>query len=718
MSFPSITHQKKDLQYHKDFGIAILKGTINEDWAIKYRVMQECYKFFNSGSNGELTQFLQRSADNSELPAMWLSVSSLKEKIEALVGELEERGNDIRVRALSPEAAARKFDAKEDLRVQRRLQKVTQFAEQQTGLPLQDNDNVPQTDLELDEYIDYKYKDKAAIIADIGLKALAKRNSWDSKRVQWFRDVWIAGMTVNRNEIVRGIPRPFHVDPLCFIFDPNITDDEGSDATYFGEIYYMGQAEACERYNLTKEEMEQAHIGYQNFLGNTGGVLPTVPVSETFYDAVPRETVSWFKDINGTPRVMVARMVWADTKTATYKNEKNPKYGTEHLQELKEDEVRKKKSTIVTDKMKVWRQITLIGGVIVREWGLCPNQPMDLDNLQETQSPYDIWIPNYLAGNKTSKVERVVNLELLRDMAMYNLQLAMNRAGGKGFIYDLALKPENMTFEQVASYLKTMGITAINSKEYQMVNGMNAMQAIDLSMSDSIGKYVEIMSFLDNQINSMIGTSPERQGQVTAASQAVGVTQMALAQSSMVTAPYFKGFERFCSRIQAKQAKLMRMAMADKELFAPIIGDAGIDFLKENIDMELEEIGVIVESLPPLLRDKSTLDNLVMAAVQSQQMSAADAAALLLEPDLRVALRKLQRKDYLKKIIEQKAAEAEQQRQQEFEQKMAQIDMQKQQMAQQGQLQLQEAKNQGATERTLIQGKVRLNEKKIDMLTP
>lgn len=718
MSFPRLDQKVKDKDYHLSWGRAILQSSITDNWSMKYRVMQECYKFFNSGSSGELTNFLQKAEDGAALPALWLTISSLKSKIECLIGELEERGYDIRVRALSREAISRKLEEKETLRVERRLQPTAQFAEQQTGLPLQQGKTIPQTDLELDEYIDLKYKDKAEIITEAGLKWMAAKNGWDETRKAWFRDVWISDKTIARNEIVRGVPRAPRVDPMTFIFDPNATDDTLSDSTYFGELYYMGLGEAAERYNLTSEELKQASDSYDSFLGSNSN-LNQPAVADNFFGSVPKETVGWFKNIDGTPRVMVARLCWSDFKERKFKDEVNEKYGTEHLQEITEDVRNKKgKTNVRTKKMNVWRQITLIGGCVVREWGECVNQARDIKDLEPTESPYTCWVPNYLLGQSVSKTEQVVGLELLRDMSMYNFQLTMNRAGAKGFVYDLALKPENMTFEQVMGYLKVSGIIPVNSKEYQMMQGgMNVLKEIDMSISTSINEYMKAMAFIDDQINSIIGTSPERQGSVTAASQAVGVTQMAIAQNNMVTAPMFKGFERFCSRVQNKQAKLMRMAWANREVFAPIIGDTGIDFLKDNIDLELEEVGVIVESLPPLLRDRAKLDELVALAVQSQQMSIEDALAISLETDIKQAVRKLQRKAVIRKTIEEQQAAAEQQRQAEFDQRLSQMDAQKQQQAIAGQVQVQGQKNEGALERTLAQSRTRLQEKKIDLLS-
>ncbi len=710
---------KKTRDYHISWARGILQTSITDTWSMNYRIMAEAYKFFNNGSRGDMVQFLQRAEDGSELPASWLTMSSLKSKIETLIGEMEERGYEIAVKGLNKEIISKKLEEKEKMRVQRRLQDVARFAQQQTGLQLQDDD-VPQTERELDEYADINFKSKAEIIMEAALKFCAKYNDWDDVRKALFRDVWIANKVFARDEIYRGVPRSIRVDPLSFIYDPFATNDNLSDSQYFGELYYMGFAEAAERYNLSDEELTTAYNSYNQFIGvpMPGAQMAsnTTQIDQNFFDSVPSTVLPWFKSINNVPRVLVARTCWADFKNRKYKSEVNAKYGTEHLQEITDDKVGKK-SNLITSRMQIWRQCTLIGGLITREWGEMPNQARDLSDLKKTEPPYKCWIPNYLMGTSVSKVEQVVGIELLRDMTMYNFQLAMNRAGAKGFIYDMALKPENMTFEQVLGYLKTSGIVPVNSKEYQMMQGgMNVIKEIDLSITGEIGKYLEIMGFLDGQTDRILGTSPERQGIIQAPSQQTGVTQLAVSGSSAVTKTYFLGFERFCSRVLNHQAKLIKIAWADREVFAPIIGDTGIDFLKDNIDLELNEFAVFVESLPPLLRDRQNLEALINLAVQSQQMTVVDALGVLSEPDTKVAIRKLQRKEVIRQMLAAKQQQAQEERDAQLQERLRAADSQDKQMELQGMGQLQQQKEQGQMNRTLVTGRTKLQEKKLDLL--
>lgn len=716
-SFPLLTEEKKDSEYHKRFVRAILNRSVDDSYSTRYAIIAECRRFFEEGTSGELTSHLQQADDATPLPVPWLTLNSIKTKVNLLLGEMEERGYDIKVRALNKEATSRKIEEKEKLRVRKRLDALAKFLESETGMPVEDPEQfIPQTEAELDEYFDLTFKDKAEIIVETALKYLAKRNDWDEDRKALFRDVIIDGMAVVKEEIVRGLPKTRRVDSLCFVHDPNCKKDDLSDSTYFGELEYLSIAAAAERFNLSDEEIKAVYNSYKSFLG-MGDTKTYSPPSEFANDfgCIRGNRLKWFKETDGELRVLVMRACWLDYKNYNYKHEKGL-YGTEHLQEITE-KVRKRDASIVkTKKFQIWRQATLVGGTILREWGECPNQARDLSDLEVTEAPYKCWRPNFSIGRGVSLVEDLAQLQLMKDIALYNMNhILATSTGGKALIYDLAMVPEGWSPEQVMKYLKVFKVAFVNSKESMMLPGnMNLFKEIDMSLSDSVRQYLEIMSFYDREMDKLSGVSPERQGMVQGASQGLGVTQSALLQSNLITAPLFKGFERFCSRVLNYQAKLIKIVFPkNPEVFAPIIGDAGVDFLREHIDLDLDEFNAWVESLPPNFMDRQKLEQMIMLAVQSDPTLLDSAIAIMMEPDLKVAFRKFQRQRKLQKIFEIQQQQMAEERDAALQQQLAEIQSQNADRQMQGQMQITDMKNQGQMERTVAAGRVKLSDTKI-----
>ncbi len=161
---------------------------------------------------------------------------------------------------------------------------------------------------------------------------------------------------------------------------------------------------------------------------------------------------------------------------------------------------------------------------------------------------------------------------------------------------------------------------------------------------------------------------------------------------------------------------MVKIAWAGKEVFAPIIGDVGVDFLEEHIDLEFETFDVFVESLPPLLRERQKLEELVYAAVQSQQIEFQDALAILIEPDIKVAVRSFQRKVALRKRLQMQQEQQQAQADQQNQQQQLQLEQQRLQQESQLPLDLQQMKNQGNLQKTLVTSRTKLNESKLNLL--
>lgn len=719
--FPSIAQSEKEKskkEYYEKWVKSIVCNTFTSNWVVNYNKLRLLYSFFNEGTGSNLTGYLQTAPDGSAMPGIWTSISNCKSRLKTLVGELEERGYVIKARALNPEAIDRKRSERDRLWAERHLQDVAQFAEEMTGLPLQSGEYIPQTDQELDEYMDLNWKDKHVQILEAALKWIAQRTHWDEKRKRLFWDVLIANIMIVKNEIIRGVPQARAIDPMKFIFDPNSSDDMLSDSTYFGEVDYMPLGAAAERYGLSVAELEECYKHYQAYLG-LGMDSRGSSDYDSHFNSMPGQTIRWFTNEDGVPRCLVIRGCWRDYKTLAHKNEKKEKYNTEYLQNVTGEDV-KKKDNIIYNKVECWREATLVGGKFLREYGECPNQARDLSSLEVSEPPYKVWIPEFFLGKSISLVEQQVGLAFLKDAAVFNLQVQTARAVGKVLVVDEAYLPPNMSREQAMSYIKADGIAWVNSKEYQNnVPGgaANLFKDYDFGLSQTVAQGIQLIQYYDQQLNEITGINSERQGQVQGASTAVGVQQSALLQSNLITAPYFKGFERYCTRVLNHQAKLVKVAWAGKEIFAPIIGTIGVDFLKEQIDISMDEFDVIVQTLPPQHQDRQTLNNWLGIAVQAGELSIADAMEIMLEPDLTVAVRKYKRRHTLR----QAKVDRQEQMQFQADQQMQQAQLEQQGQLQQGtwnnQLQLQGMKNQGNMAKTLATSRTKLNSEKLKLLS-
>jgi hypothetical protein len=711
-AFPkgNIPESEKNEEWHKDFVLAIVNQSIDTAFDLEYASMNESVEFFNGLQTGDEFQFLQEAEDGEVLPAQWINFNKIRSRIDILLGELQAKTYQINARSINKDAKARKLLAKETARVQMRLSGEREFFEEQYGLPLAKEGAIPRNEDELDDLFGYNFKEKNEIIMEYALRWLAKRYKWSYLRLAMFRDMLVQGKAFCKLEVVNGLPIFRRIDPRFMVYDTNATDDFLSDSTFFGEVRYMSMADAVVKYNLSKKEVKklyEAFGAYQNLAKNPGTAFYQ-------FNALNGSTLNWFKVEGNDLRILCVEAVWQDYKILKHKSSVD-KYGGEHVKEMPDTA---KNGDLITNNLSIWRQGTLLGGTVLKKWGEMKNMVRENDALAETKSPYKAVIPHYLNGRGISKVDQVKGLQKLQDVTMYNIQLAMSRAGAKGFIYDVSQVPEGWDIHNVIKYLKTAGIAFIDSKKDGIPATHNQFQSIDQTLSQSVQQYLAISAMLEEQIDRITGINAARQGQVEGQSQAVGVTQSALMQSTLATNIYFSLLNEHANNIFNYMAGLVKMTFAGNERYAPIIGDVGVNFLEETVDLEFDDYGIFLEETPPMLADLQNFQAIVQAALQAGQISFVDAVKLLSEKDVTIAIRRFEKAVEQKEremmerqnqMMMQQAQAAQQQQMAEMEGEMAKIDKKGQY-----DLQKQMLENEGELDEAITTGRMGLTKEKID----
>lgn len=716
---PTLPEKKKREDYHKAWIQWILNTNIDAGWSTRLSILDSCYRFYDNVQGGDQFRFMQEAEDQSALPAVWQTLPSIRKKIHLLLGDFSQRGYDFKVEAINPEARSRKLQAKEKVLVDMRLQEFAEEFEAQTGMPFT-QDNMPEDEEELDEYFEKNYKERSELIMYYALKYLDKKGLWGKVRQELFQDELVAGMCFCKTDIVNGLPIVRRVDPRYFVYDRTSENDLLTDSTYFGEVRWMSIGAAAQKYNMTEEELQSSYKQYTDFLklrSKQGGERNQFDYIG--FDSLRVDSgLQWFQQTDSGLKILIFEAHWQDYKMMKYKSDED-KYGYEQFNRISDSA--QDREGVTSKRVKVWRKGTLIAGQFLKDWGLMENQPRDNEDLAEAHPPYFGLIPFYVSGRAVSMVDQLKGLQNFKDIIFYNIQLAISRAGSKGFVYDVSQCPPDWDIAQVMKYLKTTGIAFIDSKSGGTPSQYNQFQTLDLSLAESVGEYINLSIMIDREMDSISGVNEARQGVIQGASQGASVTQSALLQSSLITEPYFKFFNHFSTNVWNNMAKLVKIAWAGKERFAPIIGDAGVDFLKEDIDLSLDDYGVFIEETPRLVDDLNSFQALVMTGLQQGQLRMDDAIKLLLEKDVVNAVRKLE-KIMNKREQEQREQEMAMQEQQaqlqlQQQQAMGQWNAQQSEQAAQKAVALQAQKGQDQMKQIAAQGHIDLSEQQVKSLT-
>jgi hypothetical protein len=652
-SFPRIDVPKKEKEtekYHKDFTLAIINDSIHSSYDIDYTAMNESVTFFNGDQGGDEFNFVQSAEDGEVLPATWITFNRIRSMLEVLFGELQAKGYQINATSINKDAKARKLQVKEESRINMKMTPDREMLEQSVGLSLKPKGFIPQDEEELDSFYSYTFKEKNEIIMEYALRWLAKKHRWSYTRLAAYRDLMIMGRCFYITEMKDGLPYTRRIDPRFMLFDTNATDDFLSDSSYFGELRYMTIADASSKYNITEKELTDLsgqHGQYQR--------AQSTPINNGLFSGLAGSSLNYFKGEGNELRVLVMTGYWQDQEVLKHR-ESTDSYGGEHIKEVSDTAT---KGKLTSNTISQWRRATLVGGTLVRDWGVLENSVRENDSLAETSCPIKGLIPNYLNGRGVSKVDQVKGLQKLKDLAMYNVQLEMTTAGRKGFVYDTSQTPDGWDIHTVMKYLKTAGIAFIDSKKDGMAASHNQFQKIDQSLSESVNHYMNIASMMDAQMDAITGINDARQGEIQGANQAVGVTQAALMQSNMATKMYEDLFRMLNEATLNYQAGLVKISFADNDRYAPIIGDVGVNFLAQTTDLELDDFGIFMEELPPLLQDLTTFREIVTAALNAGQLDFITATKLLIEKDIVVGIQRFEAADRQRRTEAQQAAQAD-----------------------------------------------------------
>jgi len=637
-SFPntSIPKKKKDEDYHRQFTLAISNESIGGDYDLSYEDMNESISFFNGDQGSEAFNFVQESEDGEKLPAKWINYNRVRVRMETVFGEFQSKGYKINASSINKDAKARKLQAKQQAKVDMNLAPERQSLEDEFGIDLAPQRQVFDSEEEIEDHFKYNFKENNELIMEFSLRWLAKKHKWIYNRLAAYRDLRIMGRCFYESVIVDGLPFAKRIDPRFVVVDKSSTDDFFSDATYWAKIRYMSLADAASQYGLTEKEIKEVYGKWQSW---GGGGNRSYGGSEQFL-GLGNSSLEYFKTVGNDLRVLVITSYWQDQEVLTHR-ESVDSNGGEHIKQVSDEAT---SGNLRKNTISQWRSATLIGGELLKDWGILENSVRENEALADTSCPLKGLSPHYLNGRSVSLVHQMKGLQELKNVTLYNLQLEMNTAGRKGFMYDVSQTPEGWTAETVIKYLKTSGIAYFNSMKDSFPSTHNQFNNIDQSMSyEAVNGYIQISQMIDAEMDAITGVNYARQGQSTGANQGLGVTQTALMQSAMSTRTVDDLFMMLNEQVLNYLAGLVKLSFAGNDRYAPIIGDAGVDFLEDTMDLELDDFGVFMEEIPPILDDLQSFRGIVETALSSGQISFVDAARLLTEKDITVAIERLER---------------------------------------------------------------------------
>lgn len=628
-------------------------------------------------------------------PATPQDFNIIRPKVDLLIGEETKRPLNFRVVRTSQEATSELMNKEKQMLLDYMMAAITARMSpedaQNFQQQLQSGEVMPPE--EIGKYMRRDYKDVVENTAYHALTYLREKLSLDNEFIKGWKDGLIAGEEIYYVGVLNDEPYMERVNPEYFSYDMSPDLEFIEDSSWCCRKMRLPVAEVYDRYYDKLEEKD---------LDKLNEMLTGRPSN----DLGEKDPVDNFNHIN----MHIYDNPMFDQKTrhninvwhCCWKSFKKIKYVTVL------DEQGQAQIEIVDEFYKpVGTELSVEDDWIVEVWegyragsdlyfGIQPiqYQHVSIDNPNSQKLPYCGAVYSNTNSRPRSLVSILKPLQYMYIVLWYRLELAIARDKGKVINMDITQIPKsmNITPAKWMHYLSSVGVNFINpyeegwnipGREGGKPATFNQITSLDLTMSNVIAEYIQLMDKIEKLAGTICGITEQRQGEVSS-SELVGNVERSVVQSSHITEPLFwvhNQCKRHVLNMLLNTAK-GAWQQSGKQKLQYIFDNGERAFIDINPKFYFEDMDVFVSDTSKDLENIQKLQQLIQPAMQNGA-SLLEAAEVLTNDNFNIIKQKL--KDM------QDRQEQLQQQQQEAQQQQAVQIQQMQNEAKQQELMLQEA---------------------------
>ncbi len=631
----------------------------------------QSYNIYNGHINRDSYKYVTEQYGTT-YPARLVNYPIIQPKIDLLLGEDLKRPLDYKVSTVNKDAVVRKEDFKVSLMMNALLKDIHKEIKEESGVEIDMEGQELSIPEDIDTYMRYNYREMVEEVAQDGLEYIINSYGLKEEFKNGFRDLLVTGKEFYKVYVSDGDPRVRRVDPRSIIYDVGLHSDFIDDAQWVGEERWLTINEIMDEYRdeLTKDDMEELSNMTQLVRGGE---------DYNIYNAY-FQWLDW--DARTGIRVRVLSCEWKSIRALKFKISEN-KYNPESpFKKLVADDYKPRKNEVIETRYvdDIWEG-TKIGGKILIKCKRRDNQVRSVDDAGKADLSYVGVLKNNSAGRTMSMITLMKSVQMLYNIVMYHIELAMARSGGKAVVYDVSQMPANigMDMQTVMYHIKNDGIIPINSKdEGNQAHTFNQFQQVDFTLSNSVQQLINLKLMLEETAGHMSGVSRQREGSV-GQYEMVGNVQRSVVQSALITETWFHSHNECKKRVMERLCDLMKIAWGGGKKAATILGDGAYKFLSVMPEISLNDYGVYVGDSGKDESMKQVLGQLAQSALQSGQIDFMDVIKVLKADSMTEAEHILERgMDEMRKMQQQQAEAEQQAAQAEAQAKQAEFESQAQ----------------------------------------
>ena len=691
--------KKKDEKWQHDcVNYIIGEGNIVSDGPThsKFGELQTYYNLYNSiFDERDFKKITNPFKVEDGFPATPQDFNIIRPKVDLLIGEETKRPMNFRVVRTSQEAASDLMEAQKQLLIQYLQAAITSKMgpeeQQQFQQQLQNGEIMPPEAIA--KYMDKDYKDVVENAAYHTIVYLREKLNLDNEFIKGWKDALIAGREIYYVGVLGAEPYAERVNPIDFSFDKSPDLEFIEDGSWCCRKMRLPITEVYDRYydKLTEKDLNKREEMINKVSGNSAGDKDERDLFKGiqlhFYD-------NPINDDSSSRCVNVWHCCWKSFKKMYYVTTFD-QTGQPQIDILDEsyiptgDEISVEQDWII----EVWEGYRCGNDLY---FGIQPveYQHVSIDNPNSQKLPYCGAVYSNTNSKPRSLVSILKPLQYMYIVLWYRLELAIARDKGKVVNMDITQIPKsmNITPERWMHYLGSVGVNFINpyeegwnipGREGGKPAQFNQITALDLTMSNVIAEYIQLMDKIETLAGTISGITEQRTGAIST-SELVGNVERSVVQSSHITEPLFWVHNQCKRRVLNMLVNVAKGAWEEtgKKKLSYIFDNGERAFIDINEKFYYEDVDIFVSDTSKDVENIQKLQQLIQPAMQNGA-SLLEAAEILTNDNFNILKQKL--KDM--QTRQEQLAQQQQQAQAEQEQKLQEM----QNQTKQQELMLQEA---------------------------
>ena len=611
-------------------------------------------------------------------PATPHDFNIIRPKVDLLIGEETKRPLNFRVIRTSQEATSEMQEKEKQMILQYIEAAITakmspeeaqQFQEQ-----LQSGEIMPPE--QIAKYMDKDYKDIVENTAYHSLTYLREKLDLDNEFIKGWKDGLISGREIYYVGVLNAEPYAERVNPICFSYDKSPDLDFIEDGSWCCRKMRMPITEVYDRYYDKLEEKDLDRL--EEMIGSTPGrnLGDRSPVDMGIQLRIYDNPIF---EGSGKSLVNVWHCCWKSFKKIFYVTTT--------------DDAGQPQINIVDETYQpVGNEVSVEPDWIIEVWegyragsdlyfGIQPieYQHVSIDNPNSQKLPYCGAIYSNTNSKPRSLVSILKPLQYMYIVLWYRLELAIARDKGKVVNMDITQIPKSMNISPAKwmHYLSSVGVNFINpyeegwnipGREGGKPAQFNQITALDLTMSNVIAEYIQLMDKIEELTGTISGITQQREGAVST-SEMVGNVERSVVQSSHITEPLFWVHNQCKRRVLNMLLNTAKGAWEEtgKQKLQYIFDNGERAFLDITPKFYYEDMDVFVSDTSKDLENIQKLQQLIQPAMQNGA-SLLEAAEILTNDNFNIIKQKLKDMQTRQEQIQQQQQEAEAQQQQQLQQ--------------------------------------------------